>query len=132
MPETTAHDLSPLKAKLRALQSFEGVESLARLKPNWDGYGAPAISEAAIDRAMDILWTVRRCVRPRIVPTARGGVQLEWYGVDEEIEVEVLPDGSAEYLLVQVDAGNRQTDEAEGAVRKDSDVLLLVPRGGTP
>jgi hypothetical protein len=124
---TTAYDLSWADAKLQALNAFCKIEELAALKPNWDSYGAPAISERALDRAMDILWTIRRSPQPRIVPTAEGGVQLEWYTASEELEVEIRPDGNVEYLLEVVDPDSRSTEEHEGKVYDDVDVILLIP-----
>jgi hypothetical protein len=61
---------------------------LRQLQPNWDGYGASPISEAAI-----------QCVEKfAVVPTSDGGLQLELHRDDYDIEVEISPGGHVVYV----------------------------------
>jgi hypothetical protein len=53
---------------------------LRMLKPGWDSYGAPAISESAI-QALESF---------RVVPTHEGGLQLE----SQDFEIEIDPRGN--------------------------------------
>jgi hypothetical protein len=64
---------------------------LAQLPAGWDSYGAPMVRRDAGHFALEILDGVMRSMTPppQIVPSATGGVQLEWHekGIDLEIHV---------------------------------------------
>ncbi len=71
------------------------LESMARmltLPPNWDSYGAHRVKPSSLVSAFELLAVTMRSETPvpLVVPTSRGGVQLEWHtrGVDLEIEIE--------------------------------------------
>lgn len=70
---------------LRTLSSF------FFLPTDWDSYGARTPDPACVLAAWRLLSAVLRddSPPPAVVPTGRGGVQLEWHrnGVDLEIEV---------------------------------------------
>ena len=72
------------------------------LGEDWDGYGAKATHESAVKRAVAVLDAV--CPEgpaPWVVPTSDGGVQIEWASCGLEIEIEVLPTGPVQILLVE-------------------------------
>jgi hypothetical protein len=64
---------------------------LANLPPGWDSYNAPPMSRDAGHFALEILQAVMRprTPLPQVVPSAAGGVQLEWHekGVDLELHI---------------------------------------------
>ena len=60
---------------------IEKLESFRELKPGWNSYGAPVISEASIEAAKAFL----RLAQP--VPTSLGGVQIEWHLKEADIEL---------------------------------------------
>lgn len=69
------------------------VISLARLSDldeDWDGYGAREIDIAAIETAANFVSAEvpDDLANPAVVPTSRGGVQIEWHecGVDLEVQ----------------------------------------------
>jgi hypothetical protein len=72
------------------------------LPDNWDSYGSPHIQEVAAQRILEILSAAQTEYSPipRIVPVSGGGMQVEWGVGNCELEVEALPDGSVEFLLV--------------------------------
>ena len=80
--------------------TIQAITDLLELPRNWDSYGAPRIAPQNIREA---LWFTKNIMRPdaqapQVVPTVRGGVQLEWHtdGVNVEIEFqEDEPDGLA-------------------------------------
>jgi hypothetical protein len=37
---------------------------------------------------------------PQVFPTSRAGIQFDWGKGGRELEIEILPDGTMEYLLV--------------------------------
>lgn len=63
------------------------AEKLSRLKADWNSYGAPPISPIAIQAAMDLLNQIA------LVPTARGGVQIELHTDRWDFELEFGADG---------------------------------------
>ncbi len=77
-----------LAGLLEGLLSY--IDSLLDLPAGWDAYGAPAIQIEHVDLAA---WLVSHLMRPdtptpSIIPTASGGVQIEWHseGIDFEVE----------------------------------------------
>lgn len=68
------------------------ISELGDLETGWDSYGArpvdPECAAAAVDFLLDLLDS--STPQPSIVPTSRGGIQLEWHrlGADLEIEIE--------------------------------------------
>lgn len=71
------------------------VEELLSLSTNWNGYGDSRIHPSAISRALAIIDRVGRTEEPWLVPLANGHVQLEWYADDQDVIVEVPPEGYA-------------------------------------
>jgi|SRR5215471_11638491 len=72
----------------------EVVQALARLvkmPAGWDSYNAPQIKRDAGHFALEILQAIMRARTPvpQVVPSAEGGVQLEWHekGIDLELHV---------------------------------------------
>ena len=65
-------------------------QCLRDMPPNWDGYGAAKISEYAIA-------TLGRFA---VVPLADGGIQLEVHKDGYHVEIEILPTGEINSVLV--------------------------------
>jgi hypothetical protein len=65
------------------------------LPANWDSYGARRIDPGAVQAGIQVLYKYvpSGSPPPHVVPTSRGGVQIEWHtqGIDLQIEV-VSPD----------------------------------------
>ena len=72
-------------------EATEAIRDLAALPPNWDSYGATPVAPEVAARAAELLIGLVQpeTPRPAVVPTVRGGVQIEWHvqGVDLEIDV---------------------------------------------
>ena len=92
---------------------------LARRPANWDGYGSPPLTMEAKSTAMTLLAAIgERLNGVNIVQVPGGGVQFEWGIGPRELELEILPDGSIQFLVVQGeqmldgDIENRRTLEA--------------------
>jgi hypothetical protein len=68
------------------------ISQIGDLKENWDSYGARPIDPRCAEAAANLLWAVLDSSTPKpfVVPTSRGGIQLEWHraGVDLELEIE--------------------------------------------
>lgn len=67
------------------------VCELGELQPDWNSYGANAVDPYTASTAATLLLEIltERDPTPAIVPTARGGMLIEWhdYGVDLEVDV---------------------------------------------
>ena len=75
-----------------AAPTLQRMGELLELAPDWDTYGAYPISPNHINTALDLLVAVMRddTPAPTVVPTNRGGVQLEWHTRGIDLEVETL------------------------------------------
>ena len=82
------------------------VELLA-LPRNWDSYGAEPISPELTWTALQLLRCFMRdgMSRPKIVPTNRGGVQLEWHQDGIDLEVEIVSQRELRVVLGHVISG---------------------------
>ena len=72
-------------------ETEETLRSFATLPAGWDSYGAKSIDPHVVDAAIDLLHRIvqHNTLKPAVVPTNRGGIQIEWHtrGVDLEIEI---------------------------------------------
>lgn len=68
------------------------LDELGLLKPDWDSYGAPAISSSARNAALRLLeeLVLPSTPTPAVIPTSDGSVQLEWHTKGIDLEVRVL------------------------------------------
>lgn len=79
---------------------LESIQRLLLLRENWDSYGGKQITSAAARGAIEaVLWMNSQILEPWIVPTSKGGIQLEWHGRNNagqnvDVEVEISPDGT--------------------------------------
>jgi hypothetical protein len=90
------------------------LDVLSRLNRGWNSHGAPTLTLTAVRTAKRVaqLLAVSTTVPPAVVPTNRGGVQLEWHARGLDIEVEVDRAGAAT-VFVEDSAG---TLDAEGSL----------------
>ncbi len=76
-----------------AEQSRAKIDALTELEVGWDGYQGIAVSQDAAEHALGLLETIgsyTHCA-PDVAPLANGGLQLEWYVGNHEIEIEIAP-----------------------------------------
>ena len=81
-------------------EAEETLRGLATLPEGWDSYGAKSTERHAIDSAIELL---RRIVqhdtpKPAVVPTNRGGIQIEWHTRGVDLEIEITPHGDIRLL----------------------------------
>lgn len=90
--EVYAKDMIVSTKSLRTLGEIE------RLEENWNGYGAQPISKRAIELARLIVQDTFH--QPRIIPTGRRSVQLEYESKDKTyLELEIFDD-KVKFLIV--------------------------------
>ena len=81
-------------------ETEEILRGFATLPEGWDSYGAKSIERHAIDSAIELL---RRMIQhdtpqPAVVPTNRGGIQIEWHTRGVDLEIEITPHGDLRLL----------------------------------
>lgn len=90
-------------------RSTQRLTALSTLADGWDSYGGKAPSERALQATRSLLSTLEAKygvgfgteLNPvHIAPLPIGGVQLEWAGGSQDIEVEISPSGDFAYLLI--------------------------------
>jgi len=83
-------------------QAFADLSELRQLKDNWDGYSSPAIESRVLEQAGRVLSALEVEDAPSlsISPVPGGGVQLEWQCAGRELEIEILPDCTLQFLAV--------------------------------
>ena len=100
--------------------ALQELIQLLELPPGWNSYRARRVEFDAVKHAADLLFNVadHGTPRPAIVPTARGGVQLEWHG-DDDIEIEVAPNGSVVFLSGDQEHEFADPAQAISAIRRE-------------
>lgn len=92
---------------------------LLELPEGWNSYNAQPVELDVVQQAGYLLFDIvdPLAPRPAIVPTARGGVQLEWHG-DADVEVEIHPNGSVGFLSGDAELDFGSWPEAVPTIRK--------------
>ena len=99
---------------------LERLTQLAQLEPDWDSYGALAVSPVAFVKACQLLIHVKYSLTPLVgdrilpydaAPIANGSLQLEWRSPQGNLEVEIKPDMSFSYLLIKGEGSERKFEE---------------------
>lgn len=91
------------------MATFDRLDQIARLGPNWDSYGGAPLSRIALATVRHLVSTIRdqyapiagpRSVPYTVAPASDGGIQAEWRGAHADLEVEISPGGEMTYLVV--------------------------------
>ncbi len=94
------------------------LNELTALSVGWDGYdGLPTFARVA-EHTQLFLKEVEAYTSsaPDLVPLPNGGVQLEWYIGEVEIEVEIEPDGATTILFECRSDGRSEEIELGGSL----------------
>jgi hypothetical protein len=84
------------------LQALRDINSIASLPTDWNSYGSRQITSDATGKAIGLivgLTGYSEMPRPHVAPVSGGGIQLLWRNGEQELDIEVLPNGSTEYLI---------------------------------
>jgi hypothetical protein len=112
--------------------TVQRLHHLLQLGQAWDSYGAAPIDPRAARTVLQLLAVTMRpdTPAPTVMPTVRGGLQLEWHQPDVDLEVEVPPSGA-----ILIDYENfAEGREWEGALRSNlaalAEALAKLSRRG--
>jgi hypothetical protein len=72
--------------------TLAAAASLLQLPDNWDQHGASQVKPAIVQAAMTLLNSIMldETPAPSVVPTVRGGIQLEWHTRRVDLEIEFI------------------------------------------
>lgn len=90
---------------------IQRAAELALLPRGWNSYDASPVSGTALHRTLEFLleYVASGVDRPVVVPTVRGGLQLEWHNNGVDVEVEMTPEGPVS--LFAEDGTTGETDD---------------------
>ena len=116
-PEATITEQAP-----SWLDAARECASLVELERDWDSYGGRPVHQSIAQAATNLILQLGRpgVPSPTVVPTARGGIQLEWHTSKVDLEIEVISPGRLSALFEDHENGQQWEREF------DSDLTLLV------
>ena len=96
---------------------LDELTMLSQLSDNWDSYEARAIDPESAAMTAKFLCSVLKgdATLPKLVPTVRGNIQLEWSSDRAELEIEVGAHGPLTAHFVD----NQSHEEWENAMTAD-------------
>lgn len=105
----------------------QALVDLLGLAPGWDSYSARPVDRSHVDAALQVLLlTMRRDTpAPTVVPTNRGGVQLEWHISGIDLEIETL---STQRLLVSFEETTTGTEWEREIVSDLTPIVKCIER----
>lgn len=83
---------------------------------NWDGHGGKRLSGDTFQFALTMLAQIlddETPVRPQLVPTSYGGIQIEWHSMKGDLEIEI--ERPLRFSVYFEDAHSGHTEEFEGS-----------------
>jgi hypothetical protein len=105
---------------------LDKLQHVSRLAENWDSYGGDAPSDKSVYTALAILSQILRgeSSAPALVPLSEGGVQLEWHGDGEELEIRIGANGQISAFRFDEKAG--RGEEIDQVTLSDLSRLLAL------
>lgn len=96
-------------------EAIDRISGLGKLQGNWDTFGSRRVSGRAISKAKFLLSNldVEDLPRPHIAALPDGGVGFHWRIADRDLEIEIDPEGSMQYLKTVVGEGPMDPEDAD-------------------
>ena len=105
------------------------LEQFRQLPENWDSYGAPRITDEAIEKGKSILTLMTAAgffEEPFVAPSPSGGIQIEWCIPGGEVELQIPPTGDPiTYSMVETTADGQEREIEETIPKTDGLERLL-------
>ena len=110
------------------------LRQLLELSPNWNSYSAHSVDPVLADAAWDLLSSLARddTPAPAVIPTVRGGVQLEWHLRQIDLEIEFLVPQQCAILFEDMRAGECWEKELNVGAIELRDVLARLSAAAHP
>jgi hypothetical protein len=112
------------------VDALKAIARLAELGENWDGYGSPPIQQATVESAQRLVSATEmdELPTPSVGPVSGGGIGIVWRVFPRELQIEILPDGSVEFLVATMDpaTGKEATQEGRLGLASPDQVRRLV------
>lgn len=88
------------------------LDRLGELEPDWDAQGAKPIDRDILVAAKELVrrWPKDLVRPPKVVPMAKGNLQLEWHDGPRTLELEVESPTTVHYLKWHPEAGTEEED----------------------
>ncbi|MGM0575282.1 MAG: hypothetical protein ACQEXJ_06090 [Myxococcota bacterium] len=117
--EPIALTVSSMGDLRRLLPVVRSCQALLELGPDWDSYGARPPRPDLVGAAIQLIGRLMAegAPAPHVLPTNRGGVQLEWARNGRELEVEVLEPDRFEVLYEEEGTDDVFEGEVDGDIR---------------
>ena len=89
-------------------KSVRAVADLLSLPPGWNSYSAKPIAAQNAIRAIRLLgeFLEPHTPPPTVVPTVRGGIQLEWHSSGVNVEVYIQSPNDVSFFAEEVGSGD--------------------------
>jgi hypothetical protein len=89
------------------LKSVEAVADLLSLPPGWNSYSAKPIEHQSATQAIRLLAEFLKpsTPLPSVVPTVRGGIQLEWHTKGANVEIYIESSNEVSFFAEEAGSG---------------------------
>lgn len=93
--------------------TVQALAELLKLPDGWNSYGASRINPRHVTATLQMLSLIMRkeTPAPSVVPTNRGGVQVEWHRSGIDIEIETLSEDCFSAFCADAETGEQWEDE---------------------
>jgi hypothetical protein len=114
----TLEDNATIPSLKKLNSTIDDLIQLLYLTENWRENSRP-ITQRVVEMTLSLLTVVLEytSITPSIVPTSRGGIQVEWHQKGIDLEIEVLESGTFEYFF------NGPEGDREGTIENDLSIL---------
>jgi len=112
--------------------AVQALNELLSLPANWDSYGARPIDPKIAIFSLQLLAEMMSPTipAPLVIPTNRGGVQLEWHTRGIDLEIEIQQPGRISACYEDHRSGDEWEEELTSDLTRLSDTLLELSRRG--
>jgi hypothetical protein len=98
------------------------IARVSALGDDWDGEGSPAPRPSALEVMNRLIKEIDsfELTQAHIGPVSGGGIGVEWRCGDRDLTIEILPDGSLEFLKAEkTSSGFNLNEMVGGKIRSD-------------
>lgn len=108
--------------------TLQSLDRLMRLPDNWDRYGACRVHPSAAFTTLRMLAEVMtpETPSPSIVPTSKGGLQLEWHRNGVDLEIEAVSMNRVSFYVRNLKDGSEREGEWTSDLRELRSILRQV------